>query len=98
MAQRLQTVGSHIRLWASSSSPSCRACQKRGLHIPPGEREKALLEEDPALKHYKSTKGTAQKVKLFGDVLVIIVSAGCCYQVYDVTKKRRAERLGQTES
>lgn len=43
-----------------------------------------LLEEDPALKHFKSDKETVRRIKKFGDVLIIIVSAGKLQFVYTV--------------
>ncbi|KAH7441344.1 hypothetical protein KP509_03G034400 [Ceratopteris richardii] len=95
MAQRLQTMGSRLRVWASSashSSAATRAPQRRAFHVAPGERERALLEEDNALKHYKSSKETVKTVKKIGDILVIVVGAGCIYQIFDVVSKRRAER------
>eukprot|EP00250_Pteridium_aquilinum_P017567 c23688_g1_i2 orf=247-558(-) len=103
MAQGLRMVGNRVRSWAANPLPSpawssTLALGRRGISIAPGERERALLEEDPALKHYKSSKDTARRVKRIGDVLVIIVSAGCIYQIYGVTQKRRAERLGQSKS
>ncbi|XP_043703249.1 succinate dehydrogenase subunit 7B, mitochondrial-like [Telopea speciosissima] len=55
---------------------------RRRLHIKPGVREKALLEEDPALKRFKSYKKSVWRVKRMGDVLTIVVVAGCCYEIY----------------
>ncbi|KAJ4962080.1 hypothetical protein NE237_021990 [Protea cynaroides] len=55
---------------------------RRRLHIEPGAREKALLEEDPALKRFKSHKKGVSRIKRMGDVLTIVVVAGCCYEIY----------------
>ncbi|XP_042497083.1 succinate dehydrogenase subunit 7B, mitochondrial-like [Macadamia integrifolia] len=55
---------------------------RRRLHIEPGAREKALLEEDPALKRFKSHKKSVWRLKRVGDVLTIVVVAGCCYEIY----------------
>ncbi|ERM99588.1 hypothetical protein AMTR_s00088p00136290 [Amborella trichopoda] len=64
----------------------------RGFHIEPGPREKVLLEEDPALKRFKSHKKTVWRLKRVGDVLTVVVVAGCCYEIYVRTVKRNAER------
>ncbi|XP_042502763.1 succinate dehydrogenase subunit 7B, mitochondrial-like [Macadamia integrifolia] len=56
--------------------------QSRRLHMEPGAREKALLEEDPALKQFKSHKKSVWRLKRVGDVLTIVVVAGCCYEIY----------------
>ncbi|MQM09286.1 hypothetical protein Taro_042155 [Colocasia esculenta] len=49
---------------------------RRGFHIELGAREKALLEEDPALKKFKSHKKAVGRVKRIGDALIIFVVAG----------------------
>ncbi|KAJ4974872.1 hypothetical protein NE237_008046 [Protea cynaroides] len=75
---------------------------RRRLHIEPGAREKALLEEDPALKRFKSHKKSVWRLKRVGDVLTIVVVAGCCYEIYvravmreEARKQARAKRSGR---
>ncbi|XP_044485160.1 succinate dehydrogenase subunit 7B, mitochondrial-like [Mangifera indica] len=68
---------------------------RRRLHVEPGAREKALLAEDPILKKYKSNKDGARRVKRLGDVLTIVVVAGCCYEIY-VRAVMREEARKQT--
>ncbi|KAF5178963.1 Succinate dehydrogenase subunit 7b protein [Thalictrum thalictroides] len=55
---------------------------RRRFHVEPGAREKALLEPDPALKRFKSYKKSVHTLKRVGDVLTIVVIAGCCYEIY----------------
>ncbi|PIA40371.1 hypothetical protein AQUCO_02500219v1 [Aquilegia coerulea] len=55
---------------------------KRGYHIEPGTREKALLLEDPVLNQFKSHKRNVHGLKRMGDVLAVVVAAGCCYMIY----------------
>ncbi|XP_055831262.1 40S ribosomal protein S18-like isoform X3 [Solanum dulcamara] len=55
---------------------------RRGIHIEPGAREKALLAADPFLKRFKSHKQSVRILKRVGDVLTIVVVAGCCYEIY----------------
>ncbi|KAL0922259.1 hypothetical protein M5K25_006230 [Dendrobium thyrsiflorum] len=45
---------------------------RRGYHIELGAREKALLEEDPALKRFKSYKKTVKQASKIGNVLTIL--------------------------
>ncbi|KAL8140748.1 hypothetical protein V2J09_006769 [Rumex salicifolius] len=54
----------------------------RGFHIELGEREKALLAKDPALKQFKSHKSGVRTIKRIGDVLTIVVVASCSYEIY----------------
>ncbi|XP_010913829.1 succinate dehydrogenase subunit 7, mitochondrial isoform X2 [Elaeis guineensis] len=49
---------------------------RRGYHVELGAREKALLEEDPALKKFKSYKNTVKRVSKIGDALSVLVVAG----------------------
>ncbi|GAB4845616.1 Succinate dehydrogenase subunit 7A, mitochondrial [Ancistrocladus abbreviatus] len=58
------------------------AQSSRGYHIELGEREKALLADDPALRRFKSHTKGVKRVKRMGDVLTIVVVAGCCYEIY----------------
>ncbi|XP_058096371.1 succinate dehydrogenase subunit 7B, mitochondrial [Magnolia sinica] len=63
---------------------------RRRFHLELGAREKALLEEDPALKKFKSYKKSVWRLKRVGDVLTIIVVAGCCYEIYVKTVMKKA--------
>ncbi|XXG55414.1 hypothetical protein AAC387_Pa03g3088 [Persea americana] len=63
---------------------------RRRFHIEPGAREKALLEEDPALKKYKSYKRSVWRLKRVGDVPTIVVVAGCCYEIYVRARMKKA--------
>ncbi|KAL3502196.1 hypothetical protein ACH5RR_036645 [Cinchona calisaya] len=80
------SLSQHLRLHphpqkaASASDPF--ALSRRGFHVEPGPREKALLAEDPVLKQFKSHKKSVWRLKKFGDVLTILVVAGCCYEIY----------------
>ncbi|CAM6099730.1 unnamed protein product [Calypogeia fissa] len=53
-------------------------------------REQKLLEEDPALKAFKSDKAKIQLIKRIGDVLVIAVVAGTAYEIYYRVMERKA--------
>ncbi|KAH7857449.1 hypothetical protein Vadar_012842 [Vaccinium darrowii] len=55
---------------------------RRGFHVEPGPREKALLAADPSLNWFKSHKKSVWRLKRIGDVLTIVVVAGCCYEIY----------------
>ncbi|KAL2935979.1 Succinate dehydrogenase subunit 7B mitochondrial [Bienertia sinuspersici] len=41
-----------------------------------------LLEKDSALSRFKSSNQGVKRIKKIGDVLSIIVVAGCCYEIY----------------
>ncbi|EPS71617.1 hypothetical protein M569_03141, partial [Genlisea aurea] len=58
------------------------ALLRRGFHVEPGAREKALLADDPSLRRFKSHKKAVHRLKIAGDVATIIVIAGCCYEIY----------------
>ncbi|KAF8399316.1 hypothetical protein HHK36_015181 [Tetracentron sinense] len=51
-----------------------------------------LLEEDPALKRFKSHKKSVWRLKRIGDVLTIVVVAGCCYEIYVKATMREEAR------
>ncbi|XP_057517845.1 succinate dehydrogenase subunit 7A, mitochondrial-like [Amaranthus tricolor] len=70
------------------------AQSRRVFHIDLGEREKALLEKDSTLSQFKSYKQGAKRIKRVGDVLTVIVVAGCCYEIY-VRASTRAEARSQ---
>ncbi|CAL9751623.1 unnamed protein product, partial [Musa acuminata subsp. burmannicoides] len=65
----------------ASTSPS-NQISRRGYHIDLGAREKALLEEDPALKRFKSYKNSLKRVSKIGDVLTILVVAGMVFVIF----------------
>ncbi|KAL5723582.1 Succinate dehydrogenase subunit 7B [Ranunculus cassubicifolius] len=65
---------------------------RRNYHVELGAREKALLEPDPALKRFKSHKKGVRLIKRVGDVLTIVVVAGCCYEIYVRTMMREEAR------
>ncbi|GMP33663.1 hypothetical protein CsSME_00006882 [Camellia sinensis var. sinensis] len=75
------TLLSHLRSHSQKSEDSL-SLSRRGFHVEPGPREKALLAEDPSLKQFKSHKKSVWRLKRVGDVLTIIVVAGCCYEIY----------------
>ncbi|CAO2818253.1 unnamed protein product [Amaranthus hypochondriacus] len=66
----------------SQRRESMFAQSRRGFHIDLEEREKALLEKDSALSQFKSFKQGAKRIKRVGDVLTVIVVAGCFYEIY----------------
>ncbi|KAK9277820.1 hypothetical protein L1049_027376 [Liquidambar formosana] len=72
---------SHLRSHSQKTEDSL-SLSRRGFHVEPGAREKALLAADPALKPFKSHKKSVWRLKRFGDVLTIVVVAGCCYEIY----------------
>ncbi|XP_072052207.1 uncharacterized protein, partial [Arachis hypogaea] len=51
-----------------------------------------LLAEDAALKPFKSYKQSVKKLKKVGDILTIVVVAGCCYEIYVKAAMREAAR------
>ncbi|PKU61872.1 succinate dehydrogenase subunit 7, mitochondrial [Dendrobium catenatum] len=57
---------------------------RRGYHIELGAREKALLEEDPALKRFKSYKKSVKQASKIGNVLTILAIAACSYEILAV--------------
>ncbi|KAE9467359.1 hypothetical protein C3L33_00736, partial [Rhododendron williamsianum] len=71
---------SHLRSHPQQNTDE--SLSRRGFHVEPGPREKALLAEDPSLKRFKSHKKSVWRLKRIGDVLTIVVVAGCCYEIY----------------
>ncbi|KMZ66325.1 hypothetical protein ZOSMA_2G03420 [Zostera marina] len=64
---------------------------QRGFHVGLGEREKALLSDDPALTKFRSYKPSVRKIKKIGDALTIVVAAACCYEIYQhIVQKKTA--------
>ncbi|KFK27987.1 hypothetical protein AALP_AA8G457000 [Arabis alpina] len=78
------SISSHLRSSSSSSQKTGDALSlsRRGFHVEPGTREKALLAEDSALRRFKSHKKGVHRLKKIGDVLTVVVVAGCCYEIY----------------
>ncbi|KAH6820897.1 succinate dehydrogenase subunit [Perilla frutescens var. hirtella] len=60
----------------SKKSNDALVLSRRGFHVEPGPREKALLVEDPSLKRFKSHKQGVRRLKVVGDILTIAVVAG----------------------
>ncbi|XP_011028614.1 PREDICTED: uncharacterized protein LOC105128587 [Populus euphratica] len=75
------SISSHLRS-KSQKTQDALSISRRGFHVEPGPREKALLAEDPALKRFKSHKKSVWRLKRAGDVLTLVVVAGCCYEIY----------------
>ncbi|WCJ25630.1 Succinate dehydrogenase subunit 7B mitochondrial [Euphorbia peplus] len=65
-----------------SHSQDALSLSRRAFHVQPGPREQALLAEHPSLKRFKSNKKGIRMVKRVGDLLTIVVVAGCCYEMY----------------
>ncbi|KAJ7518302.1 hypothetical protein O6H91_21G063200 [Diphasiastrum complanatum] len=91
----MQAIGRAARhrvraLSHGSTSSSWPSCQIRSLAVEPGSREKLLLEEDPALKKFKSDKETVKLIKRIGDILVLSVVAGSVYEIYYRMQNRKA--------
>ncbi|KAL6579908.1 Succinate dehydrogenase subunit 7B, mitochondrial [Orobanche minor] len=76
-----KTTLSALRL-NSQKADDLLMLSRRGFHVDPGAREKALLEAHPSLKRFKSTKKSVRFLKRVGDVLTIVVVSGCCYEIY----------------
>ncbi|XP_054822095.1 succinate dehydrogenase subunit 7B, mitochondrial-like isoform X2 [Prosopis cineraria] len=74
-------ISSHFRSHSQKAEDSL-SLLRREFHVEPGPREKALLAEDPSLKPFKSYKKSVSRIKRIGDVLTIVVVAGCCYEIY----------------
>ncbi|XP_020248712.1 succinate dehydrogenase subunit 7, mitochondrial-like [Asparagus officinalis] len=72
-----------------SSSKAEVLVPRRGYHIDLGAREKALLEEDPALKKFKSYKNTVKRVSKIGTGLTALVVAACTYEIFTVAAMRK---------
>ncbi|XP_054807120.1 succinate dehydrogenase subunit 7B, mitochondrial-like isoform X1 [Prosopis cineraria] len=76
------SIASHFRSHSQQKREDLLSIARREFHIEPGPREKALLAEDPSLKPFKSYKKSVSRIKRIGDVLTVIVVAGCCYEIY----------------
>ncbi|CAL0305083.1 unnamed protein product [Lupinus luteus] len=86
-----KTLASHFRSHAKKTEDSIYL-PRRGFHVEPGTREKALLAEDSSLKPFKSYKRSVKQLKRIGDVLTIVVVAGCCYEIYVKATTREEAR------
>ncbi|GJN34099.1 hypothetical protein PR202_gb22738 [Eleusine coracana subsp. coracana] len=69
----LSSLRSRLRSPAPPS-PHSRHQPSRGYHVELGAREKALLEEDVALKRFKSYKNSVKQVSKVGNVLTLVVA------------------------
>ncbi|CAD5335644.1 unnamed protein product [Arabidopsis thaliana] len=91
------SISSHLRSSSSQKTGDALSISRRGFHIEPGTREKALLAEDSALKRFKSHKKSVHKLKRIGDVLTVVVVAGCCYEIYvKAVMKKEALAAGKS--
>ncbi|XP_062025543.1 succinate dehydrogenase subunit 7B, mitochondrial-like isoform X1 [Rosa rugosa] len=88
------SVASHFRQTTKNDSLSLT---RRQFHVEPGAREKALLAPDPSLRRFKSHKGGVLAIKRIGEVLTVVVIAGCCYEIY-VKAVMREEARAQTKA
>ncbi|KAH9604783.1 hypothetical protein KSS87_002929 [Heliosperma pusillum] len=41
-----------------------------------------FLAKDKALSKFKSHKQGVKRIKKFGDIFIIVIVAGCCYELY----------------
>ncbi|XP_027902140.1 succinate dehydrogenase subunit 7B, mitochondrial-like isoform X2 [Vigna unguiculata] len=83
-------IASHFR--SHSQTEDSAAFPRRRFHVEPGPREKALLAEDSILKPFKSYKKSVKKLKRIGDVLTVVVVAGCCYEIYVRATREEAQK------
>ncbi|KFK34086.1 hypothetical protein AALP_AA5G100500 [Arabis alpina] len=89
------SISSHLRSSSSQKTEGAFAQSRRGFHVELGAREKALLAEDSALSRFKSHKKGVHRLKKIGDVLTVVVIAGCCYEIYArATMKKEAQAGG----
>ncbi|XP_061956377.1 succinate dehydrogenase subunit 7B, mitochondrial-like [Populus nigra] len=96
LLKNYSTITSHYR--SQSQTQGAFSLLRRGFHVEPGPREQALLAEDPSLKRFKSHKKSVWRLKRFGDVLTLVVVAGCCYEIYVKTVMREEARKQAKES
>ncbi|KAK3440009.1 succinate dehydrogenase subunit 7A, mitochondrial [Eucalyptus grandis] len=82
LLNRTGAVLSHVRSHPQRTEGAIPLPPRRGFHVEPGAREKALLAPDPILSRFKSHKKGVKQLKRIGDVLTIVVIAGCCYEIY----------------
>ncbi|KAK2965116.1 hypothetical protein RJ640_005279 [Escallonia rubra] len=93
------TIFSRLRPYSQNADCSLTLA-RRGIHshVEAGDREKALLAKDPALEPFKSHKKSVKRLKRVGDVLTIVVVAGCCYEIYVRAVMREEARKQARES
>ncbi|KAK1630568.1 hypothetical protein QYE76_004883 [Lolium multiflorum] len=72
---------SSLRSRLRTPPPPPHVQPRRAYHVELGAREKALLEEDVALKRFKSFKNNVKQVSKIGNILTLVVVAACSYQV-----------------
>ncbi|CAD6219474.1 unnamed protein product [Miscanthus lutarioriparius] len=76
----LSSLGSRLR--SAPPPPQHHRLQpSRGYHVELGAREKALLEEDVALKRFKSYKNSVKQVSKIGNALTFAVVLACSYEL-----------------
>ncbi|KAL3575278.1 hypothetical protein D5086_023379 [Populus alba] len=97
LLKNYSSITSHYRS-QSQKTQGAFSLSRRGFHVEPGPREQALLAEDPSLKRFKSHKKSVWRLKRFGDVLTLVVVAGCCYEIYVKTVMREEARKQAKES
>ncbi|XP_031404942.1 succinate dehydrogenase subunit 7B, mitochondrial-like isoform X3 [Punica granatum] len=74
LLNKTNPLSRHLRSH-SQKTEDAFALSRRGFHVEPGPREKALLAPDPALGRFKSHKKSVKTLKRFFDVLTIAVVA-----------------------
>lgn len=84
------SISSHLRS-SSQKTDGALAQSRRGFHVELGAREKALLAEDASLRRFKSHKKGVHRLKRIGDVLTVVVVAGCCYEIYARVMRKEAQ-------
>ncbi|KAM6594261.1 hypothetical protein CsatA_001964 [Cannabis sativa] len=85
-------VASQLRSHFQGATNDALSLSRRQFHVEPGKRELALLAEDPSLKRFKSHKPNVRRLMRVGDVLTIVVVAGCCYEIYTRAVMREEAR------
>ncbi|KAF4346938.1 hypothetical protein G4B88_022140 [Cannabis sativa] len=85
-------VASQLRFHFQGARNDALSLSRRPFHVEPGKRELALLAEDPSLKRFKSHKPNVRRLMRVGDVLTIVVVAGCCYEIYTRAVMREEAR------
>ncbi|KAF8094941.1 hypothetical protein N665_0348s0024 [Sinapis alba] len=76
------SIASHLRSSSSQKADGAFAQTRRGFHVELGTREKDLLADNDALRRFKSHKKGVRQLKRVGDVLTLVLVAGCCYEIY----------------
>ncbi|EER98845.1 hypothetical protein BDA96_02G201800 [Sorghum bicolor] len=89
MAQPAFLSSLRSRLRSAPPPPHHRLQPSRGYHAELGAREKALLEEDVALKRFKSYKNSVKQVSKIGNALTFAVVLACSYELAVFTINRK---------